>query len=62
MQERPDPRAEGRISDRASSDARSHAVGDCEGLCATLDIQATEMAGPATWVVDGVVHPVAMAG
>ena len=36
--------------------------GPYEGLCATLDIQATEMAGPATWLVDGVVHPVPMAG
>lgn len=35
--------------------------GPYEGLCATLDIEATEMAGPATWVVDGVVHPVPMA-
>jgi hypothetical protein len=34
--------------------------GPYEGLCATLDILATEMAGPATWHVDGVVHEAPM--
>jgi len=37
-------------------------TGSFEGLCATLDIAASDMAGPSTWVVDGVVHPVPMAG
>lgn len=36
--------------------------GTYEGLCATLDITSTGMSGPNTWVVDGVVHPVPMAG
>jgi hypothetical protein len=37
-------------------------TGSFEGLCATLDIAASDMAGPSTWIVDGVVHPVPMAG
>ncbi len=36
--------------------------GSYEGLCATLDITASDMAGPSTWIVDGVVHPLPMAG
>ena len=36
--------------------------GPFEGLCATLDIAATGMSGPNTWVVDGVIHPVPMIG
>jgi hypothetical protein len=36
--------------------------GDYEGLCATLDISAIELAFDGTWVVDGVIHPVDMAG
>ena len=37
-------------------------TGPFAGLCATLDITSTGMSGPATWLVDGVVHPVPMAG
>jgi hypothetical protein len=37
-------------------------TGSYEGLCATLDIEASDMAGPSSWIVDGVVHPVPMAG
>ena len=36
--------------------------GDYEGLCATLDIMATRMTGGDTWHLDGVVHPLPMAG
>jgi hypothetical protein len=36
-------------------------TGAYEGLCATLDISASGMNIPGSWVVDGVVHPVPMA-
>ena len=37
-------------------------TGPYEGLCATLDIAADDMSGPSTWIVDGVIHPLPMAG
>ena len=36
--------------------------GAYDGLCATLDITALELARGDTWVIDGIVHPVDMAG
>jgi hypothetical protein len=36
--------------------------GEFEGLCATLDITALELARGDTWVLDGIVHPVDMIG
>ena len=36
--------------------------GAYEGLCATLDISAIELAWDGTWVLDGVIHPVDMTG
>ena len=36
--------------------------GEYEGLCATLDITALQMARGDTWVLNGVVHPVDMLG
>ena len=36
--------------------------GDYEGLRATLDITALELAGTDTWVVNGIVYPVDMTG
>ena len=36
--------------------------GDYDGLCATLDITALQMARGDTWVLDGIVHPVDMFG
>lgn len=35
-------------------------AGDYDGLCATLDITALQLARGDTWVVDGIVHPVDM--
>lgn len=45
-------------------DVRAVLFGDgaYEGLCATLDITVADLAYADTWIVDGVVHPVAMAG
>lgn len=37
-------------------------TGPYEGMCATLDISASHIIGDSTWIVDGVVHPVPMAG
>ena len=34
--------------------------GDYEGLCATLDITALELASGDTWVLNGIVHPLDM--
>ncbi len=36
--------------------------GAYEGLCATLDITALQLARADTWVISGIVHPVDMAG
>ena len=36
--------------------------GDYEGLCATLDIAATRLPYGDSWVLDGIIHPVDMAG
>jgi len=36
--------------------------GDYDGLCATLDITALQMARGDTWVLDGIVHPADMFG
>lgn len=36
--------------------------GAYEGMCATLDIAALDPASGGTWVVDGIIHPVDMAG
>ncbi len=53
-----------RSSDFSPVDVRVLLIGDgaYEGLCATLDITTNGLADAGTWVVDGVVHPVAMAG
>ena len=53
-----------RAGDLKPVDVRALLFGDgaYEGLCATLDITAAGLAEADTWVVDGVVHPVAMAG
>lgn len=37
-------------------------TGEYEGLCATLDIAASGLNVPDTWVIDGVVHQVPMVG
>jgi hypothetical protein len=34
--------------------------GGYDGMCATLDITALELARGDTWTIDGIVHPVDM--
>jgi hypothetical protein len=51
-----------RQSDFEPVDVRALLFGDgaYDGLCATLDITALDLARGDTWVVDGLVHPVDM--
>ena len=51
-----------RQSDFEPVDVRAVLFGDgaYDGMCATLDISALELARSDTWVLDGIVHPVDM--
>ena len=53
-----------RASDFQPLDVRTMLFGEgaYEGLCATLDISVADLAWDGTWVVEGVIHPVDMAG
>jgi len=53
-----------RVNDFKPVGIRALLFGDgaYEGLCATLDISVVGLADADTWVLDGIVHPDAMAG
>jgi hypothetical protein len=53
-----------RYGDFQPVEVRAFLIGEgaYDGLCATLDITATGMAGGETWIVDGAIQPLPMSG